>query len=579
MKSRAAVVGILLALSCGISAAAPEEWLEARSEHFRLVTDAGDRQARSLLDQFERIRWMFRSLFPESQADPVEPIVVVAAKTTNGFQALEPAEYLQKGQLKLAGVFLRMYDKNYVLLRLDAPFDHPFAPVYHEYTHLMIGGDAEWMPVWLNEGMAEFFQNTEIHDKDVWLGGPSEQNIQYMRGRQLIPLKELFRVDRRSPYYHEEQKGSTFYAESWALVQYLESADRTQGTHRIEDYLERMRVHEDAVAAAEKAFGDLKALENSLRVYLRAGKFGRFVVSSAAARVDESAFRFRTLSQSEADAARADVLAAVHRETEARVLAEAVLKADPANTQAHETIGTLEFRAGNRDEALKWYGEAIRLSSENHFVYFNFANLAMQDEKAWGKPEIENSLRTALRLNPRYYPASEFLATLLSSQGRDTEAIAVLQDAAKVAASPADAAKAQERMARVERVAEQRKQVAARAEEAAALASTPARAAYDPGPKHPTEPLKGPRHVARGIIRGVQCGYPAVIEFRLEGLNGSVTLYSNDYTALEYTVLGFLPKDKLHPCDEFEGMKARARYVESSDKTVNGQIVAMELRK
>jgi tetratricopeptide (TPR) repeat protein len=576
---RLAALGILLVASCEFCAAAPEQWTEARNEHFVVLTDAGEKQARNLVDQFERIRWMFHTQFPDAQVDPVEPIIVMAARNTRTFQAFEPAAYLEKGQLKLAGVFLRVYDKNYVLLRLDAAFDHPFAPVYHEYTHFVLSGDAQWMPLWLNEGLAEFFQNTAIQDKNVWLGGPCDENIEYLIGRQLIPLKTLFKIDRASPYYHEEQKGSVFYAESWVLTQYLEFADRTEGTHRINDYLDRMRAHEDAVAAAEEAFGDLILLENSLRVYIRAGKYGRFALSSAAARIDGTAFKVRSVTQVEADAARADVLLAVKRENEARALLEAILKADPDNAQAHDTLGTLEYHAGHDDAALHQYREAIRLSSQNYFVYFNFANLAMLDEKAWDHPEIESSLRTAVRLNPRYYPASEFLATLLSSMNRFSEATAVLEEAERAAATPADAARIRARLARLEQTAEERKQLATRSEQAIAPASAPTLVTYDSEPKHPTVPADGPKHQASGIIRGVQCTYPAIIEFRIDGRGKSVTLYSNDYTAIDYTVLGFLPQGNLHPCDELEGMQTRVRYVESSDKTVDGQVIAMELRK
>src|SRR5579863_4828211 len=147
--------GTLWAICCGAGWAAPEQWLEARSEHFRLVTNSSDKEARHLLDQFERMRWMFHTLFPKSDVDPVEPIVVIGAKNAKTFQALEPAAYLAAGQLKLAGLFMRSYDKNYVLLRLDTDFVHPFASVYHEYTHLQFSFASSWMPLWLNEGLAE----------------------------------------------------------------------------------------------------------------------------------------------------------------------------------------------------------------------------------------------------------------------------------------------------------------------------------------------------------------------------------------------------------------------------------------
>jgi hypothetical protein len=77
----------------------------------------------------------------------------------------------------------------------------------------------------------------------------------------------------------------------------------------------------------------------------------------------------------------------------------------------------------------------------------------------------------------------------------------------------------------------------------------------------------------------VKCSDPAVIEFRVEGANKSVTLYSNDYLKIEFTARGFTPQGAIHPCDDMEGMRARVQYAESSDKTVDGQVIAMELRK
>lgn len=568
---------MLLVASCCHGAAAPEQWIEARNPNFRVLTDSSEKQAVHVLDQFERIRAMFHTLLPGTGTDPVEPIVVIAAKNTRSFQRFEPTAYLERGQLHVAGLFTRVYDKNYVLLRLDAVSDHPFAEVYHEYTHLQLSGDSEWMPLWLNEGLAEFFQNTLIGEKNVWLGGPSPENIDYMRQRQLIPLRVLLKIDRSSPYYHEEQKGTIFYAESWALTHYLEFADRSEGTHRINDYLNLLRGHQDPISAAEKAFGNLDRLEVSLDAYIRNNTFRQFALPSAPTSMDASKFSLRSLTRSEADTTRADVLVAVQRDNEARILLDSVLKTDPENAQPYETMGTLEYRADNRDAALQWYRQAIHLSSDNYFAYFNFANLAMADEKAWGNPEIESSLRTAIRLNPRYYQAKEFLATLLSSQNRDAEAIAVMEEAQEVAENPSDNEKAKARIAKLEQAAEEHRRLAEKKKEPAT--ASPALASYDSAPRHPTETASGPTHEARGVIRNVQCTYPAIIEFRVDGTAKSVTLYNNDYTAIEYTVLGFLPKGNIHPCDELEGMKVRVRYIESTDGTVDGQVIAMELRK
>ncbi len=91
------------------------------------------------------------------------------------------------------------------------------------------------MPLWLNEGLAEFYQNTDIHEKDVWLGEPSSESLTCYAGSMLLPLPVLFTVDHNSPYYHEENKGSIFYAESWALVHYHWNQRLFEKTHRIGD--------------------------------------------------------------------------------------------------------------------------------------------------------------------------------------------------------------------------------------------------------------------------------------------------------------------------------------------------------
>jgi tetratricopeptide (TPR) repeat protein len=576
MLRRFAGLFVFLAAWGSLCVASPEQWIEARSDHFRLLTDSNEKQARHILDQFERMRWMFHILFPNAIGDPVEPIVVLACKNTRSFQALEPAAYLASGQLKLSGLFMRAMDKNYVLLRLDAEFAHPFASVYHEYTHLQFSGDAEWMPLWLTEGLAEFIQNTEIHNKEVLLGEPSVDDILYLRQNRLVPLPVLFKVDHNSPYYHEEQKGSVFYSESWALTHYLEVTDRERSTHRMDDYVKLVSHHEDPVTAAEKTFGDLKQLQNTLESYIRSGDYKQFILSSGAAPIDESTYKVRALTQTDSDAIRADVLVGVQREKDAQALVEEVLKADPNNAQAHETMGALEYRAGHRIAALKWYGDAVKLSSDNYFAYFNFANLSMSEGGSWDDPKIESALRTAIELNPRFYAASEFLATLLSSFDRDADAISVLQSAQKNAANRMDAAKAQAKIGQLERIESSR---ASGSAEKGVGASSTTIVSLDTELKHPTEPTDGPKHELVGAIRSVKCSYPSVIEFRLEGVSRSVSLYSNNYYKLEFTALGFTPEGSIRPCQDIEGMKARVEYADSSDKTVDGQVIAVELRK
>jgi Tfp pilus assembly protein PilF len=338
--------------------------------------------------------------------------------------------------------------------------------------------------------------------------------------------------------------------------------------------------HVDPVVAAEKAFGDLNKLQAALEDYVRQRVYMHFVLSSAAAPIDESSYKVRVLTQAESDAVRADFLAYVQRTKEARALLDSVLKADPKNAQARETMGFLELRDGHRDEARKWYGEAVKLDSQNYLAQYYFATLSIgQGGTTEEGKEIEASLRAAIRLNPRFTPAYGELATVLVSKEQYSDAEAVLQDSVKAAKNSAEARGAQQRIAQIEQMRSARAQAGAIARAESDAQSTDSSGVVALVQLHPTEPPNGPKHEMIGVIRGVQCSYPAVIEFKVEGAKKAVSVYSNNYYRLEITALGFTPEGDLNPCAGMEGMKARVQYAESSDKTVDGQAVAIELRK
>lgn len=613
----------LLLMAAGVStsaSAAPDQWVQVSSGHFIVLTNANEKQGRHLVDQFERMRWVFQTLFPRLNADPATPIQVYGAKNEKTFQSLEPAAYLNKGSLNLAGYFMPTQEKNFILLRLDAEQEkHPFATVYHEYTHLQFRSAGEWMPLWLNEGLAEFFQNTDIRDKEVLLGEPSADDILYLRHEKLIPLPVLFKVDANSPYYHEENKGSVFYAESWALTHFLLITDRENKTNRVTEYMNLMAQHQDAVAAAEKAFGDLKQLQKALEFYINAGQYKQFVMHSAAAPIDESSYVVKPVAAPEADAARAEILALVQRQKEARDLVDAVLKTDPNNVHAREVIGYIEFRAGNHDAARKWFLEAVKLAPQDYFANYYFAAISMETSGG-DDAAIEASLRAAIQSNPKFAPAYDRLASFYGMRHKNLEeakstaltaikldpgnlyfrlnasnvfavserygdAIAVLESGVKLARNPGETAMVQSRIDKVKQmqqsqaeIEEQRRQYVAQQQAQPKTVQVTEAVVADDKPKHPEE-AKGPKHSFIGTMRDVTCSYPSILEFRVEGAKNSIRVYNNNFSKIDLTVVGFIPKGSINPCKDFNGMKARVQYAEAADKSIDGQVFAIELRK
>jgi tetratricopeptide (TPR) repeat protein len=407
---------LMLTSAAGARGPAAERWLQARSTHFVVLTDSSEKDARRLACEFERMHLVFHTLFPTKGDDSDPPIVVVALKDRKGMQSLEPEAYLGKGRIDLSGFFLRAEDKNYILVRLDAPEEHAFANVYHEYTHYMLR-KAEWLPLWLNEGLAQFYENTDIDGKNAWVGQANAKELRLLNRNDLLPIATLLAIDVRSPYYHEEEKGSIFYAESWALTHFLIVSDRLQGTHRMRDYSEALAQGADAVAAAQHAFGDLDRLQQALGEYVAQQKFMYFMMP-AALTAREAALDVRPVSTAEADAVRADVLLYTRRTSEAQTLLDAVLRDDPGVALAHETMGNLRYREGDVAGAKRWFREAVDLNSQSYLAHYYYAAMALRSQSVGEDEAIEASLRKSIALNPEFAPAYDALAMFYAARHR-----------------------------------------------------------------------------------------------------------------------------------------------------------------
>jgi tetratricopeptide (TPR) repeat protein len=622
MSRRPLLLAVGFAVLAVIAGAKTESWLEVRTPHFIVLSNVNEKRARHVADQFEQMRAVFRKWFPGANFDPGSPIIVIALKDKKDFQALEPEAYLAKGQVNLAGLFLRAPDKNYVLLRLDAEGEHPYAAVYHEYTHLTTSRAEEWLPLWLDEGLAEFYQNTEIKEKEVRLGEPSVENLLLLRQNRLLPLATLLPVDRNSPYYHEEHKGSIFYAESWVLTHYLEIKDLQEHTERLRDYAKLVSNKVDAVTAATRAFGDLKLLERNLERYVSQGHF-LYVTIPGATEVDESAFKVQTLTLTQADAVRADFLAYNQRVKDSRALLDRVLHEDPNNVTAHEAMGFLAFREGKLEEAERWYEQTVKLDSQSFLAHYYYAAIAMREGlPADRAAQIEASLRAATKLNPSFAPAFDQLAAfygmqhknldeahtlsliavqldpsnigfrlnaanILLQMERPTDATAVLQHALKLATNPEQVAAIQSRLESLQQYQAEREKEEHEYREASRQSqsgdqSSPKSEQTLTGPQeldHSADDRRGPRRTVKGTLRAVQCSSVATMSLKVESAAKPVDLRTRNYYKVQYSALNFTPTGKLNPCKDLEGMKAKVEYFEGLDGSAEGQIVSIELTK
>jgi len=644
LRHRLVLPFLVLGLAAtAMAAEKPEVWVEVRSPHFTVYSNAGQKQAQRVAEQFEQIRAMFAKAFPNVKVDPGQPMYILAAKNEKTLKTLLPGFWERKGQAHPVGLFVPGQEKNYAALRLDTQGDNPFQTIYHEYVHLLVRLNYQGLPTWLNEGLAEFWANTIIGDKTVRTGRPDENHILLLRESKLLPIEVLLKVDHGSPYYNEANKVSIFYAQSWALVSYLMLDEKMRQGKALTRFLQAVNSGKDDTEAAREAFGELKKLEKTLESYVRSSRFYELEIKKPA-EIPDSEYTVRTVPEAESAALRGDFHMHTNRPVEARALLEQALKLDPKLALAHESFGFVYFRENNREEAARWFAQAAQLDSQSALAHYFHAMLQMQeslDPEKFG--EVEVSLRRSIELNPDFAPAyvtiSGFYAMREETKEKAVEAARKayqlqpgemmyafnlaqillrtdhVDEAGKLTQQllvrPQSEQQRTLAMRLLEDVRTYQEHAAAKkryeeeqraAEEAARRAQTePARespaAGGNEGPRpglnrrggpppraedSPTMPSGGTGGVSYGMfgkIAEVVCEQPAEMYLTLTMHSITMKLHATNYFKIEYLTTRWQPPPKFNPCVHLKGLTAKVSYKLVQGQTYDGEITSIEVQR
>jgi len=428
--SKSAVLICCVALFAKTALGAKHEtWVEVRSPHFIVVSNAGEKEARQTAVRFEQIRTLFRQMITIAANAPSPTITIFAVKNEGSLRDLLP-EYWVKGHSHPAGIFFSRLNQFYAAVQLDAEGDNPYETLYHEYYHSLTLPYFPGLPLWLAEGFAEFFGNTQINDKEAFSGQPSPGLIEELRENRLIPLDVLFNVDRSSPYYNEQNKTSEFYAESWALVHYFMIGDN--GVHRqlLATYLDALSHGAAGPEAAAKAFGDLGNMQKTLQKYI--GNYEFYHLTAAAPpKIPDSDLQARPLPDAEVDAEMGGFAATRGHIQDAEPLLQNAIRLEPNLALARQNLALAEFFDGQMKEALDAASQAVALDPKNGLTRYLRAYLTVTGGGMTARdPQVEDDLRQSIAANPDFAPPYALLGIYLAADERSLpEALSSVQKA------------------------------------------------------------------------------------------------------------------------------------------------------
>ena len=266
---------------------------------------------------------------------------------------MEPLLPLYKGKpANVGGYFGSGEDANYIVMSLEAG-EESSRIIYHEYTHLLLRNAVRGLPLWLNEGLAEYNSTYAVVErgKAAIVGRASAEHILLLRQRY-VPVAQLLAVDHESPMYNEGLRQSIFYAESWVLTHYLMLA-RPNGPAAINEYVNAIATGRPPVEAFTAAFGTPPAdFDKELQIYLRRLSFPAVRFAFAEKLAVEKSVDARVMTAAEVDAWVGDAQRRVGRAAEGTPRVERAAAAEPDAASVQLALGLLRTSQDKPAEAI-----------------------------------------------------------------------------------------------------------------------------------------------------------------------------------------------------------------------------------
>ncbi|MFL6247928.1 MAG: DUF1570 domain-containing protein [Thermoanaerobaculia bacterium] len=196
-------------------------WIRIRSERFDIISSATEPRTRELVADVETLAAALmrrNERFAPSRARATVFIFDRRRESQPYFDLL-----FNQANAKPTGAYVRYEGGGTMIIdgsRKSGPLqrdDPGIRTAMHELMHDLLRQSDSAPPLWLEEGLAEYFANARVDGEKVTAGDPIRQHMLQLDQRMPMPLEQLFAVKAESP----ESASAAFYAQSWAAVHWL----------------------------------------------------------------------------------------------------------------------------------------------------------------------------------------------------------------------------------------------------------------------------------------------------------------------------------------------------------------------
>jgi tetratricopeptide (TPR) repeat protein len=250
-----------------------KDWKRVSSGDVMAVGDASEKTLREALTQIASFRAAFRQLYPSWRLDSPVPYRIVRFQSPEALRRYAPRDEKGRPQQFVGGYFASHPDLNVIALGGGST-----DVVFHEFTHSFVGRNFHSLPMWLNEGMAEFHATFDADwqkGKSLMGRAPAARLNALRRGR-FLPLKDIVLATPAdiAKMWKAGEPIEMFYAESWALVHYLHMGRRENPPGAFGKFVAAIERGTPAEQAFQQSFNaTIERIDGELRQYIKRPAF------------------------------------------------------------------------------------------------------------------------------------------------------------------------------------------------------------------------------------------------------------------------------------------------------------------
>jgi tetratricopeptide (TPR) repeat protein len=412
-------------------------WTRIDSDHFSVLTDAGEKKGKDVAVRFEQMRAAYAQLMMKTRVSIPQPVSIIALKDNEEYSKVAPVrpdEGIARG-----GFFIAGDDRDYFVV--DASRDDSWRAISGDLGRVLLNFNYPPAEDWFDDGFVQYFSSLNLDNTQMQIGGDPQSSLAQAGARKSfvdllnqsawLSISDLFATRLQNSSSQEPARKAIFEAQSWIVMHYLINSDKLSSTGNYLGMVEGQKLPMDE--AIQKAYGmTASQLDQAVKDYfhtlaptLQAQSSSRSAdnvpagLKSAAAPVTADVVGASAHdvpeSQGQALVAEMSLRLPEHREQALKELNSISETPKADNAVVHRALGWDQMQQKKFDDAADEFAQASSIDPRDPFTHYYLALWKYREAQSSGREtkglaNMQQDLHIVLDWDPEFAEAYYMLA-------------------------------------------------------------------------------------------------------------------------------------------------------------------------